>query len=77
MEIKIIKHLYDEWVEKAQGAYAHATQFAQKERTIKDPTLTGETTKKGPNDDYKHPDRLTLSQGNWSTFLQGKITIKL
>jgi hypothetical protein len=66
------KSLYDEWVEKAGPAYAHSSQFSQKERTIKDPTLTGATTKSGPNANYKHPDKLTLTQSNWTNFLRGK-----
>jgi hypothetical protein len=64
------KTYYDEWVDKAKPAFMHAAQFAEKERTIKDPTLDGETTKKGPNDNYTHPDKLKLIKSNWSIFLQ-------
>lgn len=64
------KIIYDEWVEKASPAFAHAAQFAQKERTIKDPTLNGQQTKSGPNDNYSHPDKLTLTSNNWTNYIK-------
>jgi hypothetical protein len=63
------KTFYDQWVETATPAFAHAAQFSQKERIIKDPTTTGES-KGGPNKTYSHPQKLTLSTG-WTKHLKG------
>jgi len=63
------KTFYDNWVETAKPAFAHATQFSQKERTIIDPTQTGES-KGGPNKTFSHPAQLTLVK-SWGSFVNG------
>ena len=64
------KTFYDEWVQAAGPAFAHAAQFSQKERVIKDPTKDG-ASKGGPNKTYSHPtNQLTLVK-NWTSWLKG------
>jgi hypothetical protein len=62
------KTYYDEWVETAKPAFAHASLFSQKERIIKDPTKDG-ASKGGPNKTYTHPKKLTLVT-NWTALLK-------
>jgi len=64
------KTLYDDWVETASPAFAHAAQFEQKERVIKDPTKDG-AAKSNANTTNKHPNRLTFNTGNWAGTLKG------
>lgn len=65
------KSTYEQWMETAAPAFQHAALFAEKEREVKDPTTNGETTKKGPNDKYKSPDKLTLGiTSGWNTLLK-------
>jgi hypothetical protein len=63
------KSLYDDWIETAQPAFAHAAQFSQKERVIKDPTKDG-ASKGGPNKTFNHPAKLTLVR-EWTSWLEG------
>jgi hypothetical protein len=62
------KTFYDEWVETAKPVFAQASLFSQQERTIPNPTKTGES-KGGPNLKFSHPDKLTLST-SWTTLIK-------
>lgn len=63
------KTYYDDWVNTAKPAFAHAAQFSQKERTIEDPTKDG-ASKGGPNNNFSHPNKLTLVK-SWPSWLKG------
>lgn len=64
------KTLYDQWVDTAAPAFAHAAQFSQKERKIPDPTKTGEV-KGNANTTFKHPGKLTFTTPSWPSALKG------
>jgi hypothetical protein len=65
-----LKSIYQDWADAADPAFAHAALFADKERTVVDPTTTGEA-KGGPNDNYSHPPELTLKpKTSWTDYLK-------
>jgi hypothetical protein len=64
------KSLYDEWVETAKPAFAHAALFNEKTTTIKDPTKDG-ASKNNANNKYTHKENQLTLQKDWTTHLRG------
>jgi hypothetical protein len=65
------KSIYQEWMDKAEPAFAQAALFAEDEIKITDPTTKNPAEKGCPNDKFKHPEQLTLKPtgGSWTNHL--------